>query len=582
MNSRHALRHGRFWHSQHHKMPPWVLLIFLIGFLLRFWILLTKPEVLWIDDTFYSLGIARNIALGNGWTHDGINVTNGFQPLYVFLMIPFYWAFPTDGYVIPVLVLFLQSIMNLITGWMVFWLIRRLVGQYGAFYALLVWIFSPYIISGINGLETSIQALLIVYGTWRYVSHWRDILIGETYPFPQQIRIAVTLGIFSGIAIFNRFDTALFTGTLVIDLIARFFWVTRDDRSRLPHFLKLLSITLVLTALPVMLWFFLSYINTGRFFFDSGIAIRIISTRWLGEYDIISYHINKYLHLLREPFLSQFLLPVPMITSMPRILLALCATLISGVWVYKIVVDRRYAQIRRNLAELSFLWGYSAILVSIYVLYLFADSNWSRYFYPLTLGALIIFATFIEIVLDTVKGHLRSREYSSHHVTVLYIVACIAYVGSVMFTTKTGNPIVLSSEDAITFPQYRAAFWLGLHAKPNTRVGAFQSGILGYFSQNVQVINLDGVVNYSVISYLLDDTVAEYMQQQHIVYLVDWPFIIDVRVNFDHLVAIRLETVAIFESRLHELLNIKIYHLNADSVQISEENKTDDCNDRCR
>jgi hypothetical protein len=44
-----------------------------------------------VDDTFYYLEIARNIATGNGVTFDGFHRTNGFQPLFQLLLVPIFW-----------------------------------------------------------------------------------------------------------------------------------------------------------------------------------------------------------------------------------------------------------------------------------------------------------------------------------------------------------------------------------------------------------------------------------------------------------------------------------------------------------
>ena len=49
------------------------------------------------DDSFYAFQIARNIADGQGATFDGHTPTNGFQPLYVFALVPVYKWFGSDG-----------------------------------------------------------------------------------------------------------------------------------------------------------------------------------------------------------------------------------------------------------------------------------------------------------------------------------------------------------------------------------------------------------------------------------------------------------------------------------------------------
>jgi uncharacterized membrane protein len=44
------------------------------------------------DDSFYDFQIARHIAHGDGPSFDGTHLTNGFQPLYVVMLVPMYWV----------------------------------------------------------------------------------------------------------------------------------------------------------------------------------------------------------------------------------------------------------------------------------------------------------------------------------------------------------------------------------------------------------------------------------------------------------------------------------------------------------
>ena len=52
------------------------------------------------DDSFYAFQIARNIAGGQGATFDGVHPTNGFQPLYVAILVPIYLLFGSDPVVL--------------------------------------------------------------------------------------------------------------------------------------------------------------------------------------------------------------------------------------------------------------------------------------------------------------------------------------------------------------------------------------------------------------------------------------------------------------------------------------------------
>ena len=49
------------------------------------------------DDAFYYFQIARNLAEGKFSTFDGgITRTNGYHPLWLFLITPFYWIFDKE------------------------------------------------------------------------------------------------------------------------------------------------------------------------------------------------------------------------------------------------------------------------------------------------------------------------------------------------------------------------------------------------------------------------------------------------------------------------------------------------------
>ena len=44
-----------------------------------------------LDDTWYTLSVARGLAAGAGPLADSFHLTNSFQPLIAFLVVPFCW-----------------------------------------------------------------------------------------------------------------------------------------------------------------------------------------------------------------------------------------------------------------------------------------------------------------------------------------------------------------------------------------------------------------------------------------------------------------------------------------------------------
>src|SRR3989339_741549 len=60
-----------------------------------------------IEDAYYTFSVAKNIAHGNGISADGENLTNGFQPLYTFLIVPAFAITNNDYLSVRIIFIFL-------------------------------------------------------------------------------------------------------------------------------------------------------------------------------------------------------------------------------------------------------------------------------------------------------------------------------------------------------------------------------------------------------------------------------------------------------------------------------------------
>jgi len=56
---------------------------------------------------------------------------------------------------------------------------------------------------------------------------------------------------------------------------------------------------------------------------------------------------------------------------------------------------------------------------------------------------------------------------------------------------------------------------------PNIKIGAFQSGVIGFFNQNV--VNLDGKIDFKALEYLKKHQINRYIDNENISVLIDWP-----------------------------------------------------------
>ncbi|MBN2447526.1 MAG: hypothetical protein JXO22_12410, partial [Phycisphaerae bacterium] len=80
------------------------------------------------------------------------------------------------------------------------------------------------------------------------------------------------------------------------------------------------------------------------------------------------------------------------------------------------------------------------------------------------------------------------------------------------------------ASDARTNQFYTAAMWCNKTLPGHQTVGAFSSGILGYFATHHQVINLDGLMNDRnyLDEYLSKNRVPEYTRERGITYIADY------------------------------------------------------------
>ncbi|HTO68804.1 MAG TPA: hypothetical protein VMR31_03000 [Myxococcota bacterium] len=114
------------------------------------------------DDAYYYLAIARNAAAGHGFTADGLSPTNGFQPLWMWLLVPVAWLL--GGATGPLLWTVHAVVVAIFaaTGGLLYGLLRPRfgAGPAAAGTALLFW--PPFANVLLSGMESGLAACLAV------------------------------------------------------------------------------------------------------------------------------------------------------------------------------------------------------------------------------------------------------------------------------------------------------------------------------------------------------------------------------------------------------------------------------------
>lgn len=155
------------------------------------------------DDAYYYFKVAQNISEGYGSTFDGINLTNGYHPLWMLICIPIF-ALARFDVILPLRVLLVViALMQAITAVLLYRLIKKYLSHTVAILAATFWSFNFYIHQTVYqmGLETPIAALSIVYLIYKlsqFEETWRTEKIN--------LKQIAWLGFLSAIVMFSRLD----------------------------------------------------------------------------------------------------------------------------------------------------------------------------------------------------------------------------------------------------------------------------------------------------------------------------------------------------------------------------------------
>lgn len=130
------------------------------------------------DDAFYYFKVAQNITEGLGSTFDGINLTNGYHPLWMMICIPIF-ALARFDLILPLrILLMVMAGLNTVTAILIYRLVKSNLSHAVALLAAMFWAFNIYIHSVVYefGLETPIAAFaiaLFIYKLSQFEKEWR-------------------------------------------------------------------------------------------------------------------------------------------------------------------------------------------------------------------------------------------------------------------------------------------------------------------------------------------------------------------------------------------------------------------------
>lgn len=472
------------------RSDPFLFALVAIGLLLRLFAaarpLLQIDDLAIPDDAYLSLTLARSIAHGWGPLY-GLAPTNGFQPLYVFLMAPAFVLIPHDAFAPVRIAQLLLVACDLLALVVLYRMIARLSRSRAVPRLIaLAWAINPYVIlTSLNALETSLSFLLMILVVARL--HRLESASGAA-----RTREALGFGALVGLAALARFDNLLLAAALGGVLLAR----RVRARVALVPSLRTFALVGLGAGLAVLPWLAYSWYWTRDLVPVSGRAVRYMCLSSVHHAPTLS---NLYLPMLRKAIEVT-------IRRNPVYL-----TLIAGLYAVLAMLGRgalREAHAPRLERDAALLFG--VLLFIAYTGVIFGPWHFARYLFPLILVFSLHAGRLLDVALDHVRAGVPRRA-------LIAGLTWMIVLGSVM---QPSFRRLSSRQVPGAWGYMRIGLWAREHIPKGTVCGGAQSGALGYFADSLTVVNLDGVVNRAYYDAMRAGRAIDYIRAAHVRLLV--------------------------------------------------------------
>lgn len=466
------------------------------------------------DDSFYAFQIARHIASGDGATFDGVNATNGFQPLYVGALVPLYWM-AGDNPTLPVhLALVLSALLTVATAYMLYRLVARRASDTAALIVTGAWAFSPIVIrQAANGLETALALFCFTAAVSYYLAHVRAAASPRRRTF-------LTLGALLGVAMLARIDL----GFLALAMCLDYLLVTRARiraTQSAPRWRGNVGTCAAACALVCLPWAVYGIAAVGSPLSESGRATRYLAIAYGPFFDLapssnqepgagfMARHFERSMKTLKvTPAVHPVFRGTRKLAE--RAHMGELATNVLGVVVLAgaIVWWWRRRRSVPGTRDLDFLVLFSVLMIAAYSTYVFGVFFFLRYYYPIYFVAMI----FAGLAVDDFIAWVRTRPVAVRRGA---LIASGVYAAGLLFMGYTSG---FRSTPVYGF--YDAARWVSTHTDPSETIGVFQGGAVGYLSKR-RVVNLDGKVNREAYAALRAGRLRDYVRDARIDLVLD-------------------------------------------------------------
>jgi hypothetical protein len=437
------------------------------------------------DDSFYYLTVAHNIVLGHGSSFDGINLTNGYHPLWMLLLIPIYYLITNIDLALRITLVF-QTILIFASLELLYRELGPIMGRF-AFIAVLPMAFYLRFTYLFNSVESPVVILTLAVSLVMFV---RVIRYEELEHISSWA--VVNLGLSLGLLFAARIDYVFFP------VVALFMFVGRAIlKKQIGSHTIMKAILLILpTILCAIVWFAWNWVNFGHIMSISG-AMKNTFPAFQSRIGYWSFQYPEYfvIALMAVGFIALYF---------SRQLFPGSLFLKRSLEPYAPILDAVVWLCLGTLLHYGFVSAYGKWAVRFW------------YFAGYIVTLLVLVALVVAIVRDQLNRQSEMRYLQYLFMSLIFAVGLlVALVSNLWAADQKAQGIIGFQPYA-----YQAALWVKENLPGDAILGMNDAGTLGYFSER-KVVNLDGVINnYEYQDYLRNGRFVQYLNNQKISYLV--------------------------------------------------------------
>jgi hypothetical protein len=460
--------------------------------------LLSQP-VEWLlgivpDDAFYYLQIARHLAAGDGSTFDGIHPTSGYHPGWMMILVPLA-TFLRDSGALLRGALVVELLLHAATAVALAGLFRRYASPAVAWIGGLCWFANPLaILLCLQGVESALYALSLVLVVRSLVAF---VEASDAEAFLPHLKLGAALAL----CFLARTEAGILAAVTCGFAPLLRGWRPWDRRA-----LRSAALIGSVFALGIAPWFAWCWIATGSPWQGSGVMKALWAKQLLGplstgeRVERVATVVGRF--WLVAPWLPTLGSPFQGINTFSWAGMAPAA---AG-----LVLAARRAADRPLIFWSVWLLLASVLTGTVYGLFYWDIQVWYR-----TQPAIVLFVLSYLWIART--GEVLTGRWRVVFRTVVPLL---------LLALSLREAWSMYSRPPIIYPWQRDFYSsqpeLEKHVPPGEAIGCFNAGIPAYFSRR-RIVNLDGLVNASVVPYYQTRTFEQYLVDEKIHYIVDEP-----------------------------------------------------------